>query len=119
MRPLLRELKHFVAVTEAEFDLNRLVKLPRFEFIAEFLVHVTREKENRSLTQGYQIRKKGKIYQVVQTGIHAKYDGSKPKDKGVVAYETDSPDKLYDYVRRGPLMYFIRHAEELRAQAFG
>ncbi len=100
MRTLLGEAKPPV-------DLNLLVKLPRFEFIAGFLEMATRKKEGRALTQGYQVKRKGKNWQVIQTLVAG----------GTIAYETDDAGKLYDYVRRGPLNYFIRHAEDMRTDA--
>ncbi len=103
---------------EASVDLNQLVKLPRFEFIAEYLVIQTAKKENRDRVQGYQVKKvKGK-YRVISTGV--KNDDPKygPVDpSGTVVFETDDAHKLFDYARRGPLMYFIREADHLRLDA--
>lgn len=100
MRELLGEAKTPV-------DLNLLVKLPRFEFLAGFLEMATRRKEGREVVQGYQIKRKGKNWQVVQTLV-----AGQP-----VVYETDDPNKLFDYVRRGPLNYYVRQAEDMRTDA--
>lgn len=105
--PVLREMLDLLHEAAQIKDLNLLVKLPRFEFIAAYLVLQTGKKENRTYVQGYQVKKKSGKWQVVQTGIGGK--------GGTVVYETDDAGKLFDYVRRGPLGYFTREADNLRA----
>ena len=109
MGSILFEMRELLA--EAKVDLNQIVKLPRFEFIAEYLVMMTASKANRSYVQGYQVKKKGKKYQVLSTATHT--DDGKP----VVVMETDNTNKLFDYVRRGPLGYFTREADNIRVDA--
>jgi preprotein translocase subunit SecB len=84
-------------------------KLPRFEFIARFLVEVTRKKENRKLSHGYQVRFSRGMYRVVQTEVTGSPE----------VYKTKDPALLFDYVRRGSLGYWVRSAEEFRTLAHG
>lgn len=85
-------------------DINTLVKLPRFEFIAAYLVLLTARKANREFVLGYQVRHARGSWSVVQTQV----------DGGTVVYTTEDAAKLFDYVRRGPLGYFTREADNLR-----
>lgn len=78
--------------------------MPRFEFIAHWLAVVTRKKENRDLAQGKRVRRKRGLWQIVYSN-------------GLVEYETPDADRLFDYTRRGPLNWHIRHAEEFRELA--
>lgn len=86
-------------------DMNTLVKLPRFEFIAAYLVLLTAKKASRTFVQGYQVKHRSGQWQVIQTLV----------DGGTVVYATDDAEKLFDYVRRGPLGYFTREADNIRA----
>lgn len=94
----------------ATADLNQLVKLPRFDFIAEFLVSVTRSKAARALVHGQQVRRRGKRYQIVQTGVVG-------HPRGLVTYQTTDTSLLFDVARRGHLGYFTREADNLRVDA--
>jgi hypothetical protein len=85
-------------------DLNELVKLPRFEFLAAYLVMLTARKANRKYVHGYQVRRSAGQWSVIQTQVAG----------GTVVYTTDDASKLFDYVRRGPLGYFTREADHLR-----
>jgi hypothetical protein len=78
--------------------------LPRFEFIARYLEVFTRKKVDRDLVGGKQVRRHGGKWQVLYRN-------------GLVEYETPGADRLFDYVRRGPLNYFVRQAEEFRGLA--
>lgn len=88
-------------------NLNEMIKLPRFDFIASYLVSLTSKKANREYVHGYQVRKAAGRWSVVQTQVAG----------GVVVFSTDDSSKLFDYVRRGPLGYFTREADNLRAEA--
>lgn len=79
-------------------------RMSRFEFIAHWLSVVTRKKENRDLAQGKRVRRKRGLWQIVYSN-------------GLVEYETPDADRLFDYARRGPLNWHIRHAEEFRELA--
>jgi hypothetical protein len=81
--------------------------LPRFTFIAEFLVSATRRKADREVVNGYQVRKVRGEYRVIWTALQG----------SPVMYATKDAAKLFDYVRRGRLCYFVRQAEELRVAA--
>lgn len=88
-------------------DMNQLVKLPRFEFLAAYLVMLTARKANREYVQGYQVKHRSGEWQVIQTQVAG----------GTVVYATGDAAKLFDYVRRGPLGYFTREADNLRVSA--
>lgn len=81
-------------------------EMPRFEFIAHWLVAVTRKKSNRGRL-GLWVRRRGEAYEVVS-----------PIGGGTVTYATRDPALLFDYVRRGQLGVNVRDAEEFRALAY-
>ena len=81
-------------------------KLPRFEFIAHWLVTVTKKKENRG-PLGLYVKRIGKRWQILS-----------PVGGGTVTYETADPALLFDYARRGQLGSDIRDAEEFRGLAY-
>lgn len=81
--------------------------LSRFEFIAHWLVVVTKKKENRG-PLGLYVRRVGKRWQVVS-----------PVGGGTVTFETTDPALLFDHVRRGQLGRDVRDAEEFRILAHG
>lgn len=81
-------------------------KMPRFEFIAHWLVVVTRKKDNRG-PLGLYVKRAGKRWQVMS-----------PVGGGAVTYETTDPALLFDYARRGQLGEHIRRAEEFRGLAY-
>jgi hypothetical protein len=87
--------------------LNDIIKLPRFEFLAAYLVLLTGKKANREFVGGYQVRRSAGQWRVIQTQVAG----------GTVVYTTGDAAKLFDYVRRGPLEYFTREADNLRADA--
>lgn len=80
--------------------------MPRFEFIAHWLVVVTKKKENRG-PLGLYVKRVGKLWQIVS-----------PVGGGTVTYETADPALLFDYARRGQLGPHIRDAEEFRGLAY-
>lgn len=84
---------------------EQALTMPRFEFIAHFLWVVTRKKENRTLAHGKRVKHADGMWQIVYPN-------------GLVEYETPDADRLFDYARRGPLGYFIRQAEDFRADAY-
>jgi hypothetical protein len=79
--------------------------MPRFEFIAHWLEVVTRDKENRNLTQGRRVKHTNGRWQIVYSN-------------GFVEYETPEAEELFDYARRGPLARHIRRAEEFIILAY-
>lgn len=81
-------------------------EMSRFEFIAHWLVFVTRKKANRG-PLGLYVRRSGKRWQVMS-----------PIGGGTVTYQTTDPALLFDYARRGQLGRDIRDAEEFRILAF-
>jgi hypothetical protein len=81
-------------------------KLPRFEFIAHWLMVVTKKKENRG-PLGLYVRRHGKRWQIVS-----------PVGGGTVTFETADPASLFDYARRGQLGTHIRDADEFRGLAY-
>lgn len=85
---------------------EQIRSLPRFEFIARWLVSMTRKKENRALVGGYRVTHTGGVYKVIS-----------PIAGGTVAYQTEDPSLLFDYVRRGALGYFTREADNVRVEA--
>ena len=91
---------HAVMITE-----EHAREMPRYEFIAHWLTTVTRKKENREHAKGKRVRRVGKRWQVIASN-------------GAVEYETPDADRLFDYARRGPLGWWIRKAEEFRAEAY-
>jgi hypothetical protein len=80
--------------------------LPRFEFIARYLVAATRKKSDRG-PLGLYVRKVGKWWRIYS-----------PVDKGTITYQTTDPALLFDYARRGQLGHYVRSAEEFRGLAF-
>jgi hypothetical protein len=81
-------------------------EMPRFEFIAHWLVNVTRKKANRGRL-GLWVRRRGGSFEVVS-----------PIGGGTVTYATKDPALLFDYVRRGQLGTNVRDAEEFRTLAY-
>ena len=76
--------------------------LPRFDFIAHYLVWATRAKERRRLAEDMQVRRTrdGWVY-------------------GFVGYPPSSPptldaNRLFENVRRTPLDHYVREAEAFR-----
>lgn len=80
--------------------------MPRFEFIAHWLVVITKKKENRG-PLGLYVKRVGKRWQIVS-----------PIGGGTVTFETTDPALLFDYARRGQLGRDIRDAEEFRSLAY-
>lgn len=80
--------------------------MPRFEFIANWLVVVTRKKENRG-PLGLYVRRVGKRWQIMS-----------PVGGGTVTFETTDPALLFDYARRGQLGREIRDADAFRGLAY-
>ncbi len=81
------------------------IEMPRFEFIAHWLVTVTRKKERRG-PLGIQVRRAGKKWRVLRG------------DQATIVYETDDPGLLFDYVRRTQLGTETRAADNFRADAY-
>ena len=80
--------------------------MARFDFIALFLVVLTRRREHRGRL-GYAVRCARGEYRVVS-----------PVAGGTVVYSTRDTAKLFDFVRRGELGTLVREAEEFRVLAY-
>jgi hypothetical protein len=80
--------------------------MPRYEFIARWLVYVTKKKTNRG-PLGYYVRKVGGEWRIIS-----------PIGGGTVVYATRDPALLFDYARRTQLGPDIRDAEEFRGEAY-
>ena len=80
--------------------------MPRFDFIARWLVLVTKHKRNRG-PLGQFVRRRGKVYEVMSGTTTP-----------VVVYRTQDPDRLFDYARRTQLGSEIRRAEDFRTEAY-
>jgi hypothetical protein len=85
-------------------DLAR--SMPRYEFIAHWLVYVTKKKDNRGRL-GYHVRKVGGEWRILS-----------PVGGGTVFFRTRDPALLFDYARRTQLGPDIRDAEAFRGDAF-
>ncbi len=84
--------------------MDKALSMPRKEFIADFLVQATKRKADRKLVGGYQVKRKGKGYVIYI-------------DKLELATARDA-DSLYERAFRGLLNYYVRQAEDLRADAY-
>lgn len=80
--------------------------MSRYEFIANWLVVVTKKKENRG-PLGYHVRKIGRQWRIYS-----------PVGGGTIVYATSDPALLFDYARRTQLGPHIRDAESFRGDAF-
>jgi hypothetical protein len=80
------------------------VSMPRFEFIALWLLVHTRKKSERG-PLGYQVQHVGGVYKVVSP-------------IGGVVYQTPDADRLFDVARRGELGSLTRRADAFREEAF-
>ena len=83
-------------------------EMGRHEFTAHFVARQTRKAENRGVTNGYQVVKKGSDFHYTQagTGVHL---SNPTRDHG----------KFYDMIRRTPLNHYVRQAEDFRAEVLG
>jgi hypothetical protein len=80
------------------------VSMPRFSFIAEFVLRATSKATGRSVTNGFRVMK--------HLGRYSYTIGH-----GVPAMPWSDAGALYDAIRRTPLNYFVRQAEDLRVEA--
>lgn len=80
--------------------------MPRFEFIARWLVVVTRKKSNRG-PLGLHVRRVGKQWRICS-----------PIGGGTVTFATRDASLLFDYARRGQLGADVRDADAFRVAAF-
>ncbi len=80
--------------------------LPRFEFIAAYLVAATKRKADRG-PLGYWVRKRRGAWEIVS-----------PIGGATVVYTTKDPALLYDYARRMSwLGYLTKSADAFRVEA--
>lgn len=85
------------------FNLAEEVLAPRYEFIARFLVHMTRTKANREFTGGLKVKAKAAgAYAVEMNGVEF-----------VTAKDATS---LFEYAFRSRLGYFVKEADTLRVE---
>lgn len=80
--------------------------MPRFEFIAGWLIYVTRKKANRG-PLGLYVKRVGGEWRIYS-----------PIGGGTITYRTHDPALLFDYARRTQLGPDIRDAETFRGEAF-
>jgi hypothetical protein len=80
------------------------IAMPRFEFIALWLVETTRKKSQRPMGK-HVVHTRG-VYKIMS-----------PIGGGVTEYETTDPALLFDYARRGVLGPLIRDADDFRSYA--
>jgi len=109
MKQLLEELAELVEAanglmkyTGPTWDVQRAAReLQRFDFIASFVARMTRRKAGRATVNGMQVKRvKGKwVY------------GFPPELWNPPARDAAA---LYDTIRRSPLNYYVRQAEDLR-----
>jgi hypothetical protein len=101
-----REIKQSVTATGGMITGALARSMPRFEFIAHWLVYVTKKKVNRG-PLGLYVRKVGGEWRIYS-----------PIGGGTVIYQTRDPSLLFDYARRTQLGPHIRDAESFRGEAF-
>jgi hypothetical protein len=92
--------------TVADITAANALRMPRFAFIALYLVAMTKRKEYRGRL-GLRVTHARGIYKVLS-----------PIGGGTVTYQTSDPDRLFDYVRRGELGVLTREADEFRGIAY-
>jgi hypothetical protein len=94
-----------MAKQAAKFDVVALAKtLDRFTFICRFVARMTQRKDGREPVNGLEVRevRGGFVW-----GFHSlPYDGI-PVDAA----------RTFDMIRRLPLNYYVRQAEDLRIEA--
>ena len=93
------------------WDVERAAReLSRFEFIAYFVARKTRRKADRELVGDHQLvrTKKGWV-DIVHLGREKVPQFSPTKDL----------NRVYDYIRRGPLGFYVRQAEDYRIDVLG
>jgi hypothetical protein len=78
--------------------------LPRFGFIAEYLVYMTKRKADRRIVEGWQVKHSDSGF-VALHPVYAPPGG----------YYFRDPHALYEFARRRPLNDYVRQAEYLRA----
>jgi hypothetical protein len=105
-REIAESLKKKTTLRRSMITEEQARSMPRFEFIAHWLVVVTKKKENRG-PLGLYVKRVGKRWQIVS-----------PIGGGTVTFETPDPALLFDYARRGQLGPHIRDAEEFRGLAY-
>lgn len=88
-----------------QFDVVTMAKtLDRFTFICRFVARMTQRKDGREPVNGLQVRevRGGFVW-----GFHGLPADERPADAGVT----------FDMIRRSPLNYYVRQAEDLRIEA--
>jgi hypothetical protein len=81
-------------------------KLPRYEFIALWLVAVTKKKANRGPLGLHVVKARGEYRVMSSIG------------GGTIVYQTKDPSLLFDYARRTQLGTETRAADQFRELAF-
>ena len=73
----------------------------RFEFMANYMQHQTRKKADLDLVGGYMVRRGSSGWDIIDSN-------------GATLIKNTTPEKLYDYARRGTLGYLTKKADDLR-----
>lgn len=95
-------------LAEAIWDVAKAAReMPRFEFILTFVQRQTTKKRDRDAVDGYRLLKS-------KRGWIVRY----PNGIDLFGPSKDAA-KAYDAVRRGPMNYYVRQAEDLRAEVLG
>ena len=81
-------------------------RVPRFDFIAHYLVVVTAKKENRG-PLGYRVRRVGGEWRVLAG-----------ETRHTIVYATREADRLYEFARRTELGHYTREADLFREEAY-
>jgi hypothetical protein len=78
--------------------------LSRFDFIALYVQRATSTKRGRELTDGYQLLRRAGRWSYRNTSLH--------EPELLTSWTT--AHAIYDIIRRTPLNYYVRQAEDLR-----
>ena len=90
----------------AVFDVATMARaLGRFDFICRYVAHQTQRSSGRDLVSGMYVRetRHGFVYGFA--------------DLNAASCRPATADVAYDMIRRTPLAYYVRQAEELRIAA--
>ncbi|MCP3940269.1 MAG: hypothetical protein GY710_02135 [Desulfobacteraceae bacterium] len=85
-------------------DEKKEVSENRFDFVALWVWHRTKKKDNREIVDGYQVMKKGNNFKIKFNKMDSGYNWMTSHD-------------LYGWLIRLPLNHFAMEAEDIRAFA--
>jgi hypothetical protein len=90
-----------VCVTRIRDIANEARSMGRFDFIANFVAGATRNKEQRKPVDGWQLRRIGNGWGLMWNGMYMT--------------SAKTSHEAYEAMRRGELNFYVRQAEDLRA----